>query len=128
VETREGVNLFDDALRKIAICYAEFSDSYSAEDIAEGFVTKSDSETNLASIQGLRDFSSIFFWCFHIFMLCTYLYIKKSTYINLIFISFFSKMTARTSMKMEYLLAFLTMVTLLPILQEQVHVLFERKI
>jgi hypothetical protein len=64
VETREGVNLFDDALRKIAISYAEFSDSYSAEDIAEGFVTKSDSETNLASIQGLRDFSSIFFWCF----------------------------------------------------------------
>jgi hypothetical protein len=64
VETREGVNLFDDALRKIAICYAEFSDSYSAEDIAEGFVTKSDSETNLASIQGLRDFLKYLFLVF----------------------------------------------------------------
>ncbi|XP_047087172.1 uncharacterized protein LOC124698795 [Lolium rigidum] len=51
VTTSEGVNEFGDGLLNIAISYADLSDRYSAEDVAEGFVTNSLSETNLLSRQ-----------------------------------------------------------------------------
>jgi hypothetical protein len=35
----EGGSRFADALQKIAISYAELSDSYSVEEIVEGFVS-----------------------------------------------------------------------------------------
>jgi hypothetical protein len=77
----EGDSMSGDALHNISITYAEFSDSYSAEDIAEGFVTKSDSETNLASIQGLRDFSSIFFLVFSISLCFAPIFTSKRLHI-----------------------------------------------
>jgi hypothetical protein len=39
VEAMEGRSRFADALQKIAISYAELSDSYSVEEIVEGFVS-----------------------------------------------------------------------------------------
>ncbi|KAM0879114.1 hypothetical protein ACQ4PT_034441 [Festuca glaucescens] len=54
METMEGGSKFGDALRNIAISYAELSDSYSAEEIVEGFVTKNMSETYVVSNQENR--------------------------------------------------------------------------
>jgi hypothetical protein len=39
VETMEGGSRFVDALQNIAISYAQLSDSYSEEEIVEGFVS-----------------------------------------------------------------------------------------
>jgi hypothetical protein len=59
----EGDSMSGDALHNISITYAEFSDSYSAEEIDECFVTNDKLETNLVSNQGwCKPFFCVFYF------------------------------------------------------------------